>query len=87
MEALKHKLTNIGNVEQKQTDVGMNFNILQKSIDAKTKYLNDVYYYKSSYTPEPPEVKTLTDLQAIHNLFTILNERIDRLERIINKST
>lgn len=84
MEALKNKLANMGNAEQKQTNVGMNLDVLQKSIDVKTAYLNKVYYYKSSYVSEPPEVKTLTDLQAIHNLFKIFNERIDKLEMIIN---
>jgi len=87
IEALKNKLAGIGNKKHEdKTNVDMNLDVIQESIDEKTEYLNRTYYYKSSFVSEPPEVKILSELQAIHNLFIIFNERIDKLEKTINKN-
>lgn len=90
IETLKNKLIELENKKQKETEhnkktnVNLNLDIIQKGIDERTEKVKRDSYSKSCIVAKFQDMKMIPELQAIHNLFTTLNERIDNLEKTNN---
>jgi polyhydroxyalkanoate synthesis regulator phasin len=87
IETLKTKLLELENKKQKEkeynerSNINRNLDVIQKGINERTGKINGNRYSKSCIVTKFVDMEMIPQLQAIHNLFVTLNERIDNLEK------
>lgn len=87
IESLRNKLIELENKKQKEheynekNNIEMNLNIIQKGIDEKTYKVNANRYSKSCVVSKFHDQELIPQLQAIHNILTVLNKKVNDLEK------
>lgn len=86
IDVLKNKIIELENRKQKEKEhneknnIYFNLDIIQSGIDHRTNKVNTDNYSKSCISNKFIDQIMIPQLQAIHNILVVLNERIDKLE-------
>ena len=85
IEALKNKLVQLENAKkdfnETKTDINKNFEILNQAIDSRRKKVDGNRYSKSCIVAKFIDRDMIDPLQAIYNILSIMNNRLNELEQ------